>query len=954
MRRLLIGLGSLVFALIAAILVVPFFLPKDAIKNQVIAEVDRTFGWRLRLDGPVSLSLFPGFSLTASDIGLSGEAGADGIEFASAERLQVGLAWGGLLGGDIQINAIELDTPAILMEIGPTGLTSWAPRQDLLSEPETAQDPSSTQIAPSNETATPDAAGPDSSRPQSMLARIGIDRLQIVDGSVRYADLRAGGAFTIGALNLTLSASDLAGDVALESTFTWQGTPLAITATLDNPLAFLEGDLRPVTLNLESGETAVKVEGRAGVNPAQFDLALSASGPSAAEALALAGLEIPVDPGAFTVSTAATGSEAGLSLAGLTADIGGLVVNGSVDTDLAGAVPDISGRIIMRDAPVADLLALAGQSRPASGLAGADLAFDMQGADAPMLLATLNLNGSATLENGEIGGLNLAGAFGNDPEADRITDLSLRLDVNGLDDPIALGGALTWRGEAFTVSGSAAIAPILAGLAAPVDITVKSARLAAGFEGQAAANGALDGAVSIETQNLRDLLAWAGQPIPDGGGLGPFKASGLFALEETALAFDETSFALDDTSGRAKGRVDFAGKPRISAELQLGALVLDPYLGGPAQASSSDAAGPAQAARPGSGGSGWSTEPIDFSGLTAADVDFEIKTDGIRWGDIAIGQTRMTTVIEAGRLTARLQQMELYGGQGAGEVILSGAGQTPEISAQFALDGLNAYPALRDAAGFEWLEGNTQLSLDVASRGGSQRALVEALTGSAGFAFFDGAIRGINIPRLVRGLSVETFLGWQDNPAEKTDFSALEASFQIENGIARSNDLSLIGPLVRVSGGGTTDLPNKTLNWKVDPKIVPTLEGQAPAPRPKGQDKKLAGLGVPIVISGPWDNPRIYPDIAGILENPAEAYKQLQSLGGDLISLLNATPEQALADTANEVLRRATGGNTQFDVQKVIEGEVDDQEILEAVEEGFGLPPGMLRSFGFPPRNNDN
>ena len=123
-----------------------------------------------------------------------------------------------------------------------------------------------------------------------------------------------------------------------------------------------------------------------------------------------------------------------------------------------------------------------------------------------------------------------------------------------------------------------------------------------------------------------------------------------------------------------------------------------------------------------------------------------------------------------------------------------------------------------------------------------------------------------------------------------------------------------------------------------------TLEGQAPMPRPKGTDKKMAGLGVPIVVDGSWSDPRIYPDIAGILENPQAAYEQLEQVGGELISILKGEADvpESLTDTANQVIQRATGGQTQIDIEKVIEGDVNDEEVLKAVEEGFGLPPGLL------------
>jgi hypothetical protein len=113
---------------------------------------------------------------------------------------------------------------------------------------------------------------------------------------------------------------------------------------------------------------------------------------------------------------------------------------------------------------------------------------------------------------------------------------------------------------------------------------------------------------------------------------------------------------------------------------------------------------------------------------------------------------------------------------------------------------------------------------------------------------------------------------------------------------------------------------------------------------------------VPIVIEGPWNDPRIYPDIKGILENPEAAYKQLQQTGGELISILQGKrePSQELVDQANKVINQATGGKTQIDVQKVLDGEVDDEEVLKAVEEGFGLPSGLLGNvFGNKKKNKN-
>ena len=47
----------------------------------------------------------------------------------------------------------------------------------------------------------------------------------------------------------------------------------------------------------------------------------------------------------------------------------------------------------------------------------------------------------------------------------------------------------------------------------------------------------------------------------------------------------------------------------------------------------------------------------------------------------------------------------------------------------------------------------------------------------------------------------------------------------------------------------------------------------------------MAGLGVPVMIVGPWAKPKIYPDIKGILENPAEAIARYKQFGKDLKNL---------------------------------------------------------------------
>jgi AsmA protein len=162
---------------------------------------------------------------------------------------------------------------------------------------------------------------------------------------------------------------------------------------------------------------------------------------------------------------------------------------------------------------------------------------------------------------------------------------------------------------------------------------------------------------------------------------------------------------------------------------------------------------------------------------------------------------------------------------------------------------------------------------------------------------------------MIRSLAAGPLSGWQENTQQTTDLTQLSASFQIDKGQARTTDLNLIGPLVRMTGGGTIDLGARTLALRVDPKLVMTTQGQ-------GRTSEPLGFGIPVAIEGPWAEPRIYPDIAGILDNPNAAYAKLKELGQGLFGSDrdgNPSAGNSLGETLGNLLQQglnaARGGD---------------------------------------------
>ena len=278
------------------------------------------------------------------------------------------------------------------------------------------------------------------------------------------------------------------------------------------------------------------------------------------------------------------------------------------------------------------------------------------------------------------------------------------------------------------------------------------------------------------------------------------------------------------------------------------------------------------------GGYNWSNAPINFSPLKTMNGKFDLSAEEIIYENVKVRPAKVQATLSGGKLGATVADFNLYGGTGKAAVAVDASGKTQAQSVKASLVEFDAYPLFRDAASFQSIEGKGTIALDLSATGASQSAIVSALGGNAKLEFVDGAIRGVNIAKMLRNLGTGIVDGWQGGEVEKTDFASLGASFKVAEGKATTDDLHLVGPLVRMTGAGTVDLPVKRLNIRVEPRLVASLEGQ-------GGQQDLSGLGVPVMISGPWGTPKIYPDIKGILENPTAAYEQLRQLGNGVVKL---------------------------------------------------------------------
>jgi AsmA protein len=474
-----------------------------------------------------------------------------------------------------------------------------------------------------------------------------------------------------------------------------------------------------------------------------------------------------------------------------------------------------------------------------------------------------------------------------------LEDVDAQLALRSLDNPATLNAAFNYREERVSVDGTVGSPrAILEKRETTLDAVVRSDPLNASFDGTFnPETGALVGALESRGASLRQLLAWIGSPMADGGGFGAFDVAGQLRREGDTIALTEATLGLDhiQASGNLSIVTQENERLRIDGALTAPRIDLNTYLPAPAQGAEAGGVAVDQ---------GWSNDPIDFTGLRALDANLSLSVGALRFQRMDFSDVQMALRLANGAADARLTQISLYGGSGTGRLIADGSGAVPRLAIELNTENVQAEPLLRDAIGFDKITGRGTLRASLVGRGPSQAALMRSLGGTASFSFNDGQWKGVNLAQMAR--SLQSVMSGQsvNSGGGATDFAELGASFVVSDGVAATENLRLLNPFVRLEGTGLVNIGAQTIDMRITPRAVRSMEGQ-------GGDASIAGLGIPFRVTGPWSRVSFRPAVEDIVQNQlrdilnrrdGEA-NPLGALGEALFGRAPAQPAETPAET---------------------------------------------------------
>lgn len=292
--------------------------------------------------------------------------------------------------------------------------------------------------------------------------------------------------------------------------------------------------------------------------------------------------------------------------------------------------------------------------------------------------------------------------------------------------------------------------------------------------------------------------------------------------------------------------------------------------------------------------SGGKDDKIDLSALKGLNAAGSMKIGKLTLLNLKSSQVRADLKVADGRLDVAPMSAQLYQGTLNGS-LSARAADNAVFAVKQTLAGVAVGPLLRDAADIDTLEGKGTINLDLTTQGATVDALKKALNGSAAVNLADGSLKGIDIAGTIRGArdKIRELRGQQVKPADKTqktDFSELKATFNVKNGVARNDDLSMKSPLLRIGGAGNIDVGNDRLDYVLKATLVATTKGQG------GKDAgDLSGLTIPVKLTGPIESPQYTIDFAGMVTDVAK-----QRIQDEILKRLpGQAPGKAGADTGS-------------------------------------------------------
>jgi uncharacterized protein involved in outer membrane biogenesis len=391
---------------------------------------------------------------------------------------------------------------------------------------------------------------------------------------------------------------------------------------------------------------------------------------------------------------------------------------------------------------------------------------------------------------------------------------------------------------------------------------------------------AFDIALTAKHPEFTDLMKLADMPGTGTKG-GPLDVTVKAAGTTQKAQLSQLDAKWGDSSLTGTGTYDATGaKPMIVASMTGGTVNLTPFMapstkpnpsktttgaGGSGSGGTAGAGNAGAGTSASSGGSPWSTEPIDLSALGKQNADIDFKAKSLILPNQQIDDVTAKITVKDGLMTITTLNGKIYGGAfDLSGTTVNGNG-TPKVDAKVAVKAIQLAQLLGGGIAGNQVKGPLTLNFDGTTSGLSQADLVRSLTGKGNI---DGTVMIIGKIEQTVGSALLGVLGQKvkavQGVADKINGvlssytgvdNKLNGTFDIAQGVLNTQDTAFSNPKARGTAKGKVDLAQMALNMLVDlfgsgsdkAFMSVNLDGPVSSPKPSfsGSGAAPSSSGVP-------------------------------------------------------------------------------------------------------------
>lgn len=252
---------------------------------------------------------------------------------------------------------------------------------------------------------------------------------------------------------------------------------------------------------------------------------------------------------------------------------------------------------------------------------------------------------------------------------------------------------------------------------------------------------------------------------------------------------------------------------------------------------------------------------FDVSALKNLNLNGSLRAAEIRLAHRRLGKFSTGIKVDQATLTIAPLAANAYGGSLSGSISIAAQG-VPAIAITQHLRAFKADGLFADATDIPRLTGNGDLALDLSAEGGSVGALRRSLNGTASLTLARGALYGFDLRAAL--LAGKSDLGAKNSArvsaamfADKTEFSALKASLNINDGSSTGNSFEMKSPLFTTVGEGEFATDSGKFDYRLNATLAARLNRST-----AGELAELKGVTVPLRVSGHYAAPSFALDFA--------------------------------------------------------------------------------------------